>query len=175
MIADQDPLVFWTEIYALAATATLLVLGAAAAIAWNQFQQAKKAWYAETLADLSHRWDEEQMVESRLLASHKGRGSDLRDWVEYYQTDPVSKELFVLQRVPNYFEDLAVLEEYEALPFELIKGSFGGTLVLTWDQWKSAVEFLRLEEQYDPIYAKFQGLAEKMRVALPPPVVRNQP
>ena len=168
MIGDQDPLVFWTEAYALVAAVTLIVLAAAAAIAWNQFQQAKKAWYAETLADLSHRWDETQMVASRLLASRSGEGQQLREWIEYYSTPPVSRELFVLQRVPNYFEDPAVLEEYEALPFELIKGSFGGTLVLTWDRWKSAVEFLRQDEEYDPIYAKFEVLAEKMRAALPP-------
>lgn len=190
-----DWLTFWTAVYAVAAVGTLAVLGLGAKIAVRtataaieQVHQTEKSREATLLVDVSRRWDNPFLADARRLASTYG--TNLAGWVQYFfeETEQQARHRartgrlrrfltrapapkardgwFLLQRVPNFFEDMAVLESRGALSFGALQDTLGGTIVVTWDLWKDAIEYLREREGYDPVYSKFQALAEKMRESL---------
>jgi hypothetical protein len=176
---NWNALTSWTAVYALAAGVTFVVLLVAAIMALRQFNvavqtrqdmaqaglEAVKTRHAALMSDLSKRWDEDPVLASRKMVSGMGKGPDLRLWIEYL-ADRNDPRLLDLQIVPNYFEDLAVLLEIGAIPFEMLEKSLGGTIVETWERWKDSAEFLREQGGYDPVYENFRRLAERIRAAL---------
>jgi len=162
---SPGPVPFWPQTATdWAPVVTLAILLVALLIASRQLYQTVRTRHASMLGDLSRRWDEPLLVEARELAAK--HGDQLREWIEYYWTPTVSPELFILLRIPNFVEDLAVLENRGAISFRILKESFGGAIVLMWNRWESAIQFIRDEEGYDPVYANFEGLAKRMRKAL---------
>lgn len=162
-----DMLVFWTGLYAVAATLTLFVLAVAAWIALRQTGEAVRLRHSALMADLSKRWDEEPLVQSRRAAARFDDGVRLRLHVEIQEREQ-SDELFVLQRIPNFFEDLAVLEREGAISFAMIQASFGRLVVDAWKTWAQSVEFWREEEGDDTVYEHFEALARRIDTETPP-------
>jgi hypothetical protein len=160
----ESPLPNWADIATAIAAGTALI---GIYVAWRT---AERARHATTLADISRRWDEPLLVESRQLAARYGIA--LRDWVEYLDQDvedlapEEAANLYKLQRIPNFFEDLAILEQAGAITFNMIQKSLGWTIVKTWDRWRPAVDYLRDTKEPDPVYSHFQHLAERMRRGL---------
>ncbi len=165
-VMSFDPLAFWTAVVACATLGTFVVLLVAAVVARRQLQETITSRHAAELAELSRRWDEPSLERSRRLTVQVG--DYLREWVEFLleEEDADDETLDILERIPNFFEDLAILEEVGAIPFEMIKKSLGGVIVTYWDTWKEATKYLRDREAYDPVYSNFERLAEKMRAAL---------
>jgi hypothetical protein len=160
--ADPQVVNAWASVIsAVAAFLTLIVISIAAAVAWKQVQEAKSSRHAALMADMSKRWDEEPLAESR-RQMNAFSPDQLRTRVAYLATTN-DKELDVLIRSPNFFEDLAVLHDAGAITFEMIRKSLGGTLVSQWDHWYPAIDHLRGDQKYDLVYENFEALAERMR------------
>ena len=143
-----------------AVAASLALLGIA--LAWLS---ATRARHASLMADISRRWDEGLLIESRMSAA----GFDDPYLLQFYMqvlVEEQSEALFVIQRIPNFFEDLAVLERARAISFRVIRETFGRGVVDTWQQWELAVRFLRQDEEDDTIYEHFENLAVRMWRAL---------
>lgn len=121
------------------------------------------------MADLSRRWDEELLTRSREQAATYGKeGPELRARMAELDEEQ-SEELFILQRIPNYFEDLGVLQAVGAISLDMIVESLGRTAVDTWAKWDDSVAFLR-EKYADPrIYEHFERLAGEIRGVLEQP------
>jgi hypothetical protein len=162
---SPSPMPFWPQTATdWAPVVTVAILLIALLIAARQLYQTVRTRHASMLEDLSRRWDEPLLVEARELAAK--HGDQLREWIEYYWTPTVSPELFVLLRIPNFLEDLAVLEDRGAISFRIVKESFGGAIVFTWNSLEPANPILSKEEGYDPVYSNFERLAKRMRKAL---------
>lgn len=164
-----DALVVWTAIYAVAAVATAVVLGVASGLAIWQIREVAKTRHAALMADLSRRWDEELLAKSREQAAKYGRkGSELRDRIAELE-EQKTEEYFVLHRIPNYFEDLGVLQTFGAIPLDMIVGSLGLTVVETWAKWEETVHFLRQKFDDEKVYEHFEKLANRIQDALADP------
>ena len=59
-----------------------------------------------------------------------------------------------------------MLCEADAIPFEMIRKSLGGTIVSEWEHWRPTAEFLRGDEKYDLVWENFERLAQRMREEL---------
>jgi hypothetical protein len=149
----------WTPIVTLVLVATGL------GIALRQMQQTIQSRHAATMAELSRRWDEPLLAESMKAGSVYSSdrlGLHLRDLEDRGNFDQQTE----LLRVPNFFEDLAILNEEGAISIEMIRKSLGGVVVATWDHWKPATLEMRGDQNYDLVYEHFEGLAEKIRALL---------
>jgi hypothetical protein len=160
-----DALTFWTAVYAVAALGTLGVLAAAARMALRQIDESVQSRHAATLAELSRRWDEPLLAESMKVGSvysSERLGPHVRELEDQGEFD----KLTLLLRVPNFLEDLAILNEEGAISTEMIRKSLGGVVVATWDHWKPATLEMRGEQNYDLVYEHFERLAERLRALL---------
>jgi hypothetical protein len=151
-------------ISAIAALGALIGVIVGATIAIGQTREAVQTRHAALMSELSKRWDEPLMVVSRQLGVSYPP-ERLRQRIEYLEGTR-EEELYVLERTPNFLEDIAVLEARGAIPFDMLRQSLGGTLVTYWDHWKPAATYMRGDQKYDLVYENFEGLAERMRAYL---------
>jgi hypothetical protein len=163
-----DPTAFWTGIVALATLGTFIVLVIAALVARGQLRETVKSRHAAELAELSRRWDEPSLEESRRL--NVRYGDKLHEWVVYFleeaPADMDDNRLDVLERIPNFLEDLAILQEVGAIRLDMIVKSLGGVIVAYWKAWEPTIQYLREREGYEPPYQNFERLAKEIEAAL---------
>jgi hypothetical protein len=154
---------FWPQVavgWAALISLTLLVIGAILSY---------RSRLATQMSELSRRWDEAPLIEARTVIT-KYSSEEIRGRVQYFfetsDQDSSSRELFALLRMPDFFEDLAVMVKKKAFSFGLVKESLGGTVVIMWEAWEPAVRWLRENEGYDPSYKNFEALAKRMQKKL---------
>jgi hypothetical protein len=156
----------WPEIVTAAGTGVLAATALAALIiGYSQVLEASRSRTATLMADLSRRWDNE-LVEPRRLMGVYGR--ELEAWVRYFYEED-DESFYILERIPNFFEDLAVLRQAGAIPIEMIEQSLGWTVWAMWERWAASIQFLRGTAEQpdpDPVYRMFEGLAHEMRARL---------
>ncbi|MGH2635316.1 MAG: DUF4760 domain-containing protein [Actinomycetota bacterium] len=153
----------WANIsQVVTATATVVAL-IGIALAWAA---ATRSRHAALMADISKRWDEDLLAEARQLAAPFVDDPWLLRSYLSVLVEMGSEKRFVLERIPNFFEDLAVLLRAHAISFAIVEDTFGLGLVKTWDQWKPAVWYRRTQENDATVYEHFEELAERMRAAL---------
>jgi hypothetical protein len=130
----------------------LLVLVALGAL--RQIGEAKKARLAQTGADFSRRWDEDGVVKSRLLIRKLRTAEEIKaaflKGKEPNATDDELVEYFVLQIVPNYLEDLAILESLGAFDPRFVEESLGAIIRAQWRLWKEAANAWADDRKVDP-------------------------
>jgi hypothetical protein len=146
-------------ITALAAIVALVGI----ALAWAA---ATRARHAALMADISKRWDEDLLVEARELAFPFVDDPRLLRAYVSMALDKPGKKYVTLVRIPNFFEDLAILLRAHAISFRIVKDTFGLGLVDTWDRWSLAIQYIRGTEDDPTIYEHFEDLAERMRARL---------
>jgi len=127
---------------------------------------ATRARHAQLMADISRRWDEPLFVAGRKAAAKFIDEPWILGLYVAVHRDQQSDTWFELQRIPNFFEDLAVQRLAHAISFRIVREAFGWGLVTTWEQWKPAVWLLRLREKDATVYEHFEALAERMRESL---------
>lgn len=129
-------------------------------IAWKS---AEKARHAALMADLSRRWDDPTLAEARRFMDSLGR--NLQATYERWDRtqDPRG---YILERVPNFFEDLSVLEQVGAIDFESIRMSLGRSVVDVWDVWEPTIRYVRHKFGDDQeIYQHFERLKVRMELS----------
>ena len=154
------PVVFWTAVSASAAVLGLVVLGVALLVALSQTRVAVQSRHAALMADLSRRWDEEPIGEARRLVDLLGPRfpAVIAQWDA--AKDPRS---YMVERVPNFFEDLSVLEQVGAIDFEMIRMSLGRTVLEIWEIWEPHIVAQRRRWDDPEIYLHFELLMKKMK------------
>jgi hypothetical protein len=124
------------------------------------WKSAEKARHAALMADLSRRWDDPTLAEARRFMDLLG--ANLQATYERWDRtqDPRG---YILERVPNFFEDLSVLEQVGAIDFEMIRMSLGRSVVDVWDIWEPTIRDVRHKYGDDQeIYQHFERLKLKM-------------
>jgi len=111
------------------------------------------------MTDLSRRWDEKDMIESRVKVD--AQGNNLRSHIETLFPGK-GTEYYELLREPSLIEDLAVLWRRKAIDIATIDKSMGVIIPERWDIWEDAVKFLRNERKNNSVYDGFERLAEAL-------------
>ena len=120
LVTSISPSTFWSAVSALAAIGTLVVVLVAAINALAQIKETVRSRNAALFSEISRRWDEDALVQSRHHASEfspKGLAKRIQDIEKSGDFD----EQQLLFRMPNFFEDLAVLELDGDIPISMIR------------------------------------------------------
>ncbi len=132
----------WAEQAVAIATAVLAlgVFGAvgAAVFGAQQVREARRTRQAQMAAELFRRWSEDSLVEARRVIARFATPEELASAFRRYVGEN-APEAYVLYRELDYFEQIAALERYGAIDFELIKLLVGRTLIERWDMWAPAL------------------------------------
>lgn len=153
--------ILWPDIVtAIAAVLTIGVLLAAAVCAWLELHHIERAREAHILADLSRRWDEELLREPRQAVEKYKDGTKLEQAVKEFKENN-DEQFYMLLRLPDFFEELGLLVEYDCLNLQLAKDMFGTAIKYHYTGYKPTIEFLRSEYKDKTIYKFFEDLAKK--------------
>jgi hypothetical protein len=160
---DGDVAVWITAV----ATIGLLLV---AVFALQQLGEIKRDRDVQIMVAMGRRWEAAEMTEA-LQNSRDYTPHDLAALVEAARTGPkgdearaaAEKKLIVLLRVPNYFEDAALIARKGRMDPDLIEDYFGGVAVDEWSTWELAVK--KLQEKDERAYEEFERLAREDRAA----------
>jgi hypothetical protein len=160
----------WAEITTAVGSAVagggLLLGGIGAWAGIRQLREAKRVRQFEILSEIGKRWDDDLLVESRARTLHldnRQLADRIRElWRPKGQSDdPDVGDLYVLLRIPNFFEDVALMAEAGGLELEWVWRIFGDSAIQEWRYWEEAIDVLR--DADDPgAYIEFQRLARDL-------------
>jgi len=146
----------WAEQVTAIATVVLAVGAAgavgAAIVAGQQLREARIGRQAEVASEFFQRWSDDAMVQTRRLVASYGSPDALRDGLLRHLAAN-DMEAYVLFREPDYFEQLAALEERGAIEFELIRSLLGHRLLDRWQLWEPSINALGGPGVY-PLFAR---------------------
>ena len=167
----------WTYIASAIGTLGLLVVAAAAALfALLQVNEARHARWAETMTDVSRRWVSDEMITSRAAvnAASDCDGGLMKRVADL--DDGRNRDYYVLMREPDFFEDLSILEQTDAIDLGTIVQSLGVSIPLRWEIWQNVIHGLQRKWNDRTIYQEFEKLAiavNQYRRALMPAISRE--
>jgi hypothetical protein len=75
------------------------------------------------------------------------------------RTRRARRDTIVLLRVPNYFEDAAMIARAGSLEGRLMTEMFGGVAKDEWSLWKPVIK--KIQEDDDLAYVEFERMAEE--------------
>ncbi len=158
---EQIDAVTWTDIVtAIAALFTFGVLTFAAFYARHQLHSLERTREAQLLSDLSRRWDEELLGESRQAVEKYKDGTKLKQALKELKENN-NKQYYVLLRLPDFYEDLGLLVTNKCLSPQLAKDMFGTVIKYHYARYKSTIQFMRGKYKDKTIYKFFEDLANK--------------
>jgi Domain of unknown function (DUF4760) len=146
------------------ATAAAAVAGAIAAyLALGQLDETRRDRHVQVIADLGRRWDDAQLAAARkkqLEYASVPLSAKVERWLRYPDTD--SEAMLLLLRVPNFFEDLAVMVESGSLDLHLVSKAFKSPTLAQWQYWEPSIRVIRDHEDPDS-YAQFENLVRQLK------------
>lgn len=125
----------------------------------EQLAQAKRDRHINILSDFGHRWDEQRILEAR-EKQRNYTNIQLAEAVKQWAEGGKAGDIPILLRVPNFFEDLALMVELGELEKPFVARSFKTMARREWAYWELAVTELR---EHDPdAYVEFQQLVKDL-------------
>jgi hypothetical protein len=162
MIAAGD--IHWAAGITAVATAITAVgvifAGLAAAWAGRQVREAERTRHATAAIEVASRWEGEPLVTSRRRALTYPTKEALRDGYLQAKRDRTD-EYFILQRLPDFFEDLGVMERMGGLGLEWIRLTLGSAIRDYWRAWQPVVKAVRDAGQ-PTMGENFERLADRL-------------
>lgn len=141
-----------------------VLVALAACYALRQLGEVRRDRHLRVLSDLSHRWDSDLITDSRQRVFKYGR-ERLAEIAGEWQKVPSSQPDFVvLLRIPNYFEDLALMTKFAKLDIRFVARAFKGLVLEEWAYWEPTIMLLRKSD--DLSFCEFEWLVGQME-ALP--------
>jgi hypothetical protein len=174
--ATNEP-VWWL----FAATAVLAVATAALAVAaWvglgqlkvarRQLEDVRTERHVEVFLEMARRWESPEMSEA--LELEKGLSSQAlrrvfddaerprsRNPLRERRYAEAARQTVVLLRVPNYFEDAAMIARVGGLEETLVLENFGAVASVEWERWSLTVR--AMQETDDLAYVGFENLVRR--------------
>jgi hypothetical protein len=148
-----------TAVLAIAAIRALQELG----VAVEQLEEVKRDRHVQVFADLGRRWDGPEMVEA--LQEERRYTTKQLEKLFARAYAPLSRNRFkewaakraqtktvVLLRIPNFFENLALIVKAGSLDIRLVSLDYGTVAKEAWEKWEAAVMELRKTD--DQSYAE---------------------
>jgi hypothetical protein len=142
-----------------------IVAGAGVFFVWESVSETAKTRHATLAADVSRRWDEKDMRDSRELIRLKvaEQGRLAKDFVAGNEVNATAEQLAeytCLQVVPNYLEDVVILLNLGALDQTFVEDSLGAILRDQWGMWREAADAWRKRAGRDP-WPNFRSFSEE--------------
>ena len=164
LLAENAPR--WTDKVSAIATAVAAVFAIFAAVgAWFAFDQVKESRrdrHVGVLSEFGRRWDGEQLTTAReKLLSYSSE--DLVAAVDEWLTLPIEEEpsdVPMLLRVPNFFEDLAIMVDLGRLELKYVAKSFKASALTEWPYWEPVVT--RMRERDPEAYTEWETLVQQL-------------
>lgn len=101
---------------------------------------ANKARSTEIYADISRRWDSDDLIDARARIDRMDPEAFM-DWYRSVRDSDNPSErrwCFEVKRLANFFEDLGILESRGCLDIQWIEASLGSVVNEYWDVWELA-------------------------------------
>lgn len=165
------------------AAATFLLAGitfALALAAWkvrDQLKEAKRDRGVQVFSEFGRRWESPELTEALALEARftpeqleaffetPWRPRSRLPWVEKRRYAH-ERNRVVLLRVPNYFEDLAMIATAGELDaHQLFTEEFCTVAAEEWDQWGLTVKAMQRNDKDPTVYGEFERLAALGRAA----------
>jgi Domain of unknown function (DUF4760) len=144
----------WAEIVSAVGAA---LAGGGVLLAVRQLSESKRDRHVQVITDFGRRWDEDKMAEAReaLLPFDDVK---LAEKIGECLAHPADSDLYLFLRVPNFFEDLALVVEFGSIDVELVSRAFRSLVLSEWKYWKPAITKFR-EGLDQAAYSQFESLA----------------
>ena len=149
----------WAEI--VTAIATAAVAGTVV-VAIRQLQSSERDRHVQIIAELTRRWNSVEMEQSRVeMLNHQPNvlAAKIQQFLTTAGGDP---QFEILVRVPQFFEDVAVLIELGAIPPRWVRRAFGNGPAGTWMWWEPAIRLLQAQDRF--AFTRFEQLAARLPV-----------
>jgi hypothetical protein len=160
LLIDVAPL--WTDKVVAIGTAIgalgFVSAAFAAFLAYDQVKETRRDRYIEAILEFGRRWDDDKLTEAResLLAYNR---ATIADHIKKCLNHPSGSDLYVLLRVPNFYEDLAMVAE-AGLDGDIVAKHFGPDVLKEWAFWEDAIYLLRQRD--GSAYTQFEVLVERL-------------
>jgi hypothetical protein len=155
----------WAEIVTAVGTG-VLALGVLIAVV--SLRELRRDRHLHWIFEIGRRWDDTELQASR-LALRKYDREDLaftvRSWLGAGQRagPEFTAEVELLQRLPDFFEDVALMRRFGRLDVGLVWQSLSGPVNLAWTSWRPAVDAYRKAPTGDPeAWTEFEELAREL-------------
>lgn len=173
---STDWWLFWATV-ALALATGILAYAACRAlgqlrVALAELDEVRTDRHVQVFADLGRRWESAEMTEALMVEvgyTAEGLARLFSRASERPSTNPIkerrrlrdARRRTILLRVPNYFEDAALIAKVGRLEDDLFHENFSGVVADEWSRWGPTVKLL---QEGDPLsYVEFEKLATKAR------------
>jgi hypothetical protein len=150
-----------TAIGTAVAAVGIVVAAVGAWLAFNQLRETRRDRHIQVLTEYGRRWDDDRIAEARLEVQ-RFTSLELADEVVKWLTPPREEHspMPILLRIPNFFEDLAIMVECGRLQIGLVARSWLPAAVREWEYWSDAVEKMR---EYEPTaYVEFEKMVRDL-------------
>jgi hypothetical protein len=165
---------------AFATLALVAVTGVLAGAAWralaqlevaiDQLEEVKRDRHVQVLDEMGRRWEGREMTEALQMAVdftpeglvrlfERAARPRSRNPMRERRTRRARRDTIILLRVPNYFEDAAMIARAGSLEGRLMKEMFGGVAKDEWSLWKPAIK--KIQETDELAYVEFERMAEE--------------
>jgi hypothetical protein len=142
------------------ATATLALF---AFLALRQVREIARDRHIQVISEFGLRWDEPRLWRARqkqIQIPNDEVADMVRRW--YTERDPEAADVPLLLRVPNFFEDLALMVEIGNLEIPSIGLWMGDVILKMWEYWQPSIVWLQL--QVAPTsYVRFAWLVRELK------------
>jgi hypothetical protein len=152
----------WAAVVTAISTA---VLALGVFIAVFQVRELKRARHLQWIFEIARRWDDDKLEASRLALQAFDRegvqlGEKTRAWLalERHDDPELEKDMILLTRLPDFFEDVALMVDYGRLDLALVWQSLSGPAQVAWKAWCPAVQAWRELSDRDA-YTEFERVA----------------
>lgn len=152
----------WAEVVAAISSAVVAVTAVIALfLAPQQIRELRRNRRAQVLPALRSQWDSVAMTEARQLVGSFDTREDLNLAVRTAERAG-SEELYILMRVPNFWEDLGTLVDVGAADYDTVRRIYGIDIGSDWEHWAPVIAFLRETRGQPSMYEAFEGLATRV-------------
>lgn len=144
----------------------------AAFLALLGLADARRTRHAQIVTDLSTRWDEPMIKDSRTRNAAMSADEIFNLAVRAYLPmgsagrDQARTEFFELWPWLNVIETIGALNREGAISDKTVFRMWGMSVAEAWDKWEEPVALMRVEARRRGIYRNFEELATKMRKLL---------
>jgi hypothetical protein len=145
-----------------------------------QLRELKRDRHLSWIFEIGRRWDEEKLEQSRLaFRQYDKHGEDLAaktvQWLEDegHTNRELDNEMLVISRLPDFFEDVALMERFGHLHLGLVWESLSGPVQVTWKAWERSAHAFRDYADVEA-YTQFEHLNDKLERYVPRPIGRSR-
>jgi hypothetical protein len=148
-----------------------IIVAVAALAALGQLKEVRRDRHVQVFMDLGDRWNSELLSAARSI-QNRHTPAELAGLIETAWSEPVddpgrnakeqaTKNLESLMRIPDFYEDLALITESGGLDIAAVGKNFKGVVVSDWDHWSQAMAKLRGPDRY--AYSQWERLVKQLK------------